>query len=500
MTEFSILSPRPGDFEPPETTPFYYDLNIDVIIDKMAVKWGKDIVRFYRCLPRTSEVPVYRRAVYNDFKIESVYNALIRFTEDLERVKALRREKEKVMVPMQKAVWLIREIGAYCETYEALAVSLSKEELTSEGMREFLRILKEILESGGYRELREHIDTLHKKIRELRFVITYDKDRMRVEPGTLEGEGAYVTEFSKMTGSEVKRLLNPFRTESMLSEIETACLRVITRKDPELFEDILNTARENENYEQEVLSRFEREVLFYLAFRTLQKDMEKEGFSFSTPSMEEGRCMEGKGLYDLALAIASLSTGRAVVSNDFRYEDGDKFFVLTGPNQGGKTTFARSLGQLVYFTQMGLDVPAGEANVFFFPDIQTHFSVEESVETGRGKLKEELTRLAPMMDENKKSTFVVINELFTTAANYDAGIMGKEVLKHFIGLDCMGIYVTHIAELSEGGAGIVSLRAVTDSVNEPTFKIERGDADDSACAEKVVMKYGLTYERLKERL
>ena len=66
--EFSILSPRPGDFDPPETTPFYYDLNIDRIIDKMSVKWGKDIVRFYRCLPRSSEEPVYRRAVYKDIR------------------------------------------------------------------------------------------------------------------------------------------------------------------------------------------------------------------------------------------------------------------------------------------------------------------------------------------------------------------------------------------------------------------------------------------------
>jgi DNA mismatch repair ATPase MutS len=88
---------------------------------------------------------------------------------------------------------------------------------------------------------------------------------------------------------------------------------------------------------------------------------------------------------------------------------------------------------------MGLDVPAKNAKVTYFPDLQTHFSVEESVETGFGKLKEELTRLAPMMYENKRGTFVVINELFTTAASYDALIMGKRGLKHFVELGCMGI-------------------------------------------------------------
>ena len=189
-----------------------------------------------------------------------------------------------------------------------------------------------------------------------------------------------------------------------------------------------------------------------------------------------------------------------VIPNDLHNDKGERFFVLTGPNQGGKTTFARSLGQLVYFTKMGLDVPAVSANVPYFPDIQTHFSVEESVETGRGKLKEELTRLAPMMEENRKDTFVIINELFTTAASYDAEIMGKKVLKHFIGLGCMGIYVTHLQELAGSHEGIVSLRAMLDENRIQTFKIERGAAEDTACAENVVNRYRLTYEQLKERL
>ena len=173
---------------------------------------------------------------------------------------------------------------------------------------------------------------------------------------------------------------------------------------------------------------------------------------------------------------------------------------MTGPNQGGKTTFARSLGQLVYFTKMGLDVPAASAKVPYFPDIQSHFSVEESAETGYGKLKEELTRLSPMMYENKRGTFVVVNELFTTAASYDALIMGKRVLKHFVELDCMGIYVTHLKELADEQEGVVSLRAMLDENRMQTFEIRRGEAEDTPCAEDLVNKHQLTYTQLKERL
>ena len=122
------------------------------------------------------------------------------------------------------------------------------------------------------------------------------------------------------------------------------------------------------------------------------------------------------------------------------------------------------------------------------------------METGRGKLQEELVRLKPMMEENRQGTFVVINELFTTAASYDALIMGRKVLEHFIGLGCMGIYVTHLKELITAHEQAAGLQATLDAERIQTFEIRRGEAPDIACAENQVNKYRLTYEQLKERL
>lgn len=64
-----------------------------------------------------------------------------------------------------------------------------------------------------------------------------------------------------------------------------------------------------------------------------------------------------------------------------------------------------------------------------------------------------------MMQQEKRRQFVILNELFTTATTYDAMIMGKKVMAHFIGRDCYGIYVTHIQELAEESESIVSLVA-----------------------------------------
>lgn len=497
---FSILNPDSGEFEPLESAPFFRDLNLDQVIDRLTYKWGKNVKKYFRYIPQSPGEVSYRRDIYRDIKKDEVYAALLKFTEDLEKTESIRREKEKVRIPLQRNVWQIREVGSYCDVYEELAKSLESAGLTSGGMKGFLSVLKEILESGGYRRMREQIKKVIDEIRKLRFVITYDKDRMSVELKELEGEGSYGRMLREKRGGDVRNLQNPFIADSTLTEMEKSCLEIIQKKKPELFAMIERTAEMSEGYEKEVLHRFEREVIFYLSFRSLQLEMEEAGFRFAEPEADEDKKMEAKGLYDMALAITNHSKEKEVVPNDLSYEEGERFFVLTGPNQGGKTTFARSLGQLVYLAQLGLDVPAQSANVHFFPDIQTHFSVEESVETGRGKLKEELVRLAPMMEEHKQGTFVVINELFTTAASYDAEIMGRNVLEHFIALGCMGIYVTHLRELCSAGEGVVSLKATLDDHRVQTFKIIRGEADDTACAENVVNKYRLTYEQLKERL
>ena len=497
--EFSILNLYTKDRDPDRTAPYYQDLNLDQVIDKMASRWGRAVRRYYSYLAKDPAEEDYRRAVYADVKNDAVYSALIRFTENLEEVERLRAEKEKVSIAIQKAVWQVREIAAYCEAYDELLKSLEQAEPASEGMQSFLRILKEIMD-GEYRSLLEKMRSLILEMNETRFVLTYDNDRISVVLGSIPGEGSYEEMLKKEAGREIRHLQNPFRTQASLTELETACLQIMVDRKPDFFKDVKSTAESNAGYEKEVLKVFEQEIRFYLAFATLQRDMEKEGFRFAVPDTSGKNRMEAEGLYDLALALTSLYSGKKVVANDFYYDRGERFFVLTGPNQGGKTTFARSLGQLVYFTRMGLDVPAASASLPFFSDIQTHFSVEESVETGRGKLKEELIRLAPMMEENRKSTFVIINELFTTAASYDAEIMGKKVLKHFIGLGCMGIYVTHLKQLSEGQEGAVSLRATLNDQRIQTFRILRGEAEDTPCAENQVNKYRLTYEQLKERL
>lgn len=494
----SILDKWSAPHGEEERKAFFLDLNVSQIIDKMSIRWGKSIRKFYSYFPADAACEAYRREVYGDIKREEIYHCCMSFMDALGELEDMQRQKSKVKSAMQVSVWQIREIDAYCRAFDALEVALSKAKPNSQGLTKFLKYLQEYLASPSYQKMREQCGSVLRELIGFRFLITYEKDRMIVSLGECEGK---YEEFLKTFGDPDRPpLVSPFLASNMISELENSCLEILAKKRPQIFQALQKTAEEYGAYDDSILMQFAKELPFYLSFCSFQREMEELGFRFCTPKAEEGERMEAKGLYDLALAIVANREGRKVVSNDFYYGENESFFVLTGPNQGGKTTFARSLGQLVYFTKMGLDVPAEYANVHYFKDIQTHFSVEESIETGRGKLKEELIRLAPMMEDHQSGTFVVINELFTTAASYDARIMGGKVLTHFIELGCQGIYVTHLKELTEIHPKVVSLRAMLDQERLQTFEIRRSEAEESACAANQVNKYHLTYEQLKERL
>jgi DNA mismatch repair ATPase MutS len=244
----------------------------------------------------------------------------------------------------------------------------------------------------------------------------------------------------------------------------------------------------------DVLCRLAKEASYYLAFFDFADAMQERGYSFCMP--ESGNKIGICAGYDLAMAVES---DRPVVANDFHMDDGEYFCVITGANGGGKTTFARMIGQILYFDRMGLLVPCDRAVLPHYENIFSHFSNEESEMSGRGKLVEELERLQPMMTAEQTDSFVILNELFTTAATLDAGIMGKKVLEHFMKNNCHGIYVTHIQSLAEERDGIVSMVAELEKDHHTrSFKITRKPAKEGEYEDSIITRYHMTYEQMRE--
>lgn len=493
----SILDLKHSTYREMSRAVFSLDLNLNQIMEQINQLWGEDVSSLYY-FPADEECEAYRRAVFADVKKPDIYEALAAFCDRMKDRQKCLAEKQGVRADAQKAVWHLREVHVYCCALEELDKRLKAVSPESEGLLALREDLSAYLASEEYVKMHEPAQKLAKELFDIRVTITYENNQIVVSD--CASDRTYEKFLREGFPEHKADFHSPFMTYRELTPLESEVMKVLAKKRPDFFKQLMSFYKNNQKYAAERYVQLNREAAYYLSFVKFLNKMKGRGFLFTTPRPCERSGFRAQGLYDLALACVNMQTNKPVVSNDFDYREGEQFFVLTGPNQGGKTTFARSLGQLIYFSKLGFDVPAAVAHVPYFKHILTHFSVEESLETGRGKLKEELARLAPMMDSVYENTFVIINELFTTAANYDACIMGKNVLEHFIGQNCMGIYVTHLKELTTAHEKVVSLRAMLDENRVQCFKIVRGEADDSACAINQVNKYKLTYEQLKERL
>lgn len=498
MGFISILNPEVKPETEVFTPSFFVDLNLDQIVKHIQGMIEQPVEKLYYRLPDSREGEAYRKEVYGDVKKPEVYETLLRFLDMQENWKAAKEVKAKVERAEQAWVWHIQEVSRYCNLLEMLYEGLSGQELTSAGVKSFYEYLAQVVGSDDFLEMKQMASELFAHIEGLQVRLEVTGDQIYVSRRQVER--TYQKFLQTHFGESGVTMKSPFVGREDLTSLESEILSQVARAEKPFFSRAKGFYEKYKDYEDPLLILFGQEIGYYLSYHMFQRYMEGKGFVFVTPTIDKTKDMGALGLYDLALALANQNLGKEVVSNDFLYAEGESFLVVTGPNQGGKTTFARSLGQLVYLTKMGFDVPATAANVHEFSTILTHFSVEESVETGKGKLMEELVRLKPMMEAHVTNAFVVINELFTTAANYDACIMGKKVLEHFIGSDCKGIYVTHLKELTTVHQGVVSMRAMTDEERVQNFKICRSEADDSVCALNQVNKYKLTYEQLQARL
>ena len=202
---------------------------------------------------------------------------------------------------------------------------------------------------------------------------------------------------------------------------------------------------------EHVLGFFENlraELAFYVACVNLRERLAeiRAPTCFPEPQPRGSRRQRFSGLYDPTLALAM---GRAPVGNA-QDVDGKDLILITGANQGGKSSFLRAIGLAQLMLQAGLFVAAETFAGELCSGLFTHFKREEDPTMRHGKLDEELARLSQLADALVPDALVLFNESFAATNEREGSEIARQVVRALRERRIKVVFVTHLYDFAQG--------------------------------------------------
>ena len=194
--------------------------------------------------------------------------------------------------------------------------------------------------------------------------------------------------------------------------------------------------------------------------------------SFPLPVAPAERCHSFQELYDVCLA---LTMKEKIVGNDVSV--GSKHLVIiTGANQGGKSTFLRSIGLSQLMMQCGMFVPAESFSSNVCDSLFTHYKREEDTTMKSGKLDEELSRMSDIVDHMTPNSLLLFNESFAATNEREGSEIARQIVSALLEKRIKVFFVTHLYEFAHGFlnnkmGNVHFLRAERQADGGRTFKL-----------------------------
>ena len=219
-----------------------------------------------------------------------------------------------------------------------------------------------------------------------------------------------------------------------IGEIKNAVLGAIMR----YFEPFLG--------EQELFfKQLYAQTSFLMGAANLYRRVRRIGVTLCFPKVTERKDLWFEELVEMSLALTSL---RCPVDNALHAEN-THLVVITGANQGGKSTYLRSIGIAQVLLQCGMFVPAEQYAGGLYRNIFTHFTRREDSAMNSGRLDEELGRMERIVDNLTEDSVLFLNESFATTTEKEGSLIAEDITRALYDRGVRVMMVTHLMAFAQ---------------------------------------------------
>ncbi len=485
---------------------FFRDLNLDQVANRVFAGMDEWKPLFYTALT-TPEAVMQRQRVMRDIEHADVQATLQEFTTVMRDIESLRHRAETTYYPLQRHLWFLEAAHTYCQMVERLVVELADGgRLESDGLRAVLHYALEYVASDGFRNFVRETATRREELGAIRYGLHIRGNMVTVssDEDTADYRRDIEETFDRFRQQTVVHKAKALSAPPDMNHVEAQILERVARLNPDPFKNLAAYVEKyHERFVDQGIAQFHFEVQFFLKYWEFMQSLTPNRLAFCYPEIAtDGGAIYVYNGFDMALADKLSQVGRVPIGNDFALRDLERMAVVTGPNQGGKSTFARMVGQVHHIARLGLPVPARSARLLVCDHIFTHFESGEPSPHVDGKLADDLRRIRAILDEATSQSLVILNEIFSSTTLKDAKFLGEQILARIAAKGARAVVVTFIQEWAVFNEKTVSLvsEVLPDNPSRRTLKILRKPASGRSYAMVLAQQHGLTYQEIKERI
>ncbi|MFO7682777.1 MAG: hypothetical protein R6X34_22290 [Chloroflexota bacterium] len=265
------------------------------------------------------------------------------------------------------------------------------------------------------------------------------------------------------------------------------------------------------------------DIIFYVHALTLTEKLSQAGMTWCWPEIAPAaaRLCQVQDTYNLQLAIQGLHRDdkqplpQHVIANDINMDENGRIAILTGPNQGGKTTYMQAIGLVQVLSQLGLPVPGTSGCISPVDAIYTHYPSEERLELGTGRFGDEAQRIRAIFEQVTRHSLVLFNESLATTNMGESIYLARDIVCVLRQIGLRAVFTTHLHDLAAavgdinaettGDSKVVSL-VVSPGAEEGddngryNYRVQMGPPLGRSYANHIAARYGINFDQLQTLL